>query len=77
MSQSKSLETLYYFKGNEFILKASGSIQVFDGFRKIYNFNITKKNLESDLEKGQELDVNEIRIKQNLPNLLIDIQKQD
>ena len=42
MKPSKSLETLYYLKSNEFLLKASGSIKTFDGFKKIYNFSDIK-----------------------------------
>ena len=67
MSQSKSLETLYYFKGGEFILKASGSIQVFDGFKKIYNFKDPKEDEQTlpDLEKKEKISVNNLSIKQN------------
>ena len=43
MNASKSLETLYYFKNKNFILRASGSISIFDGFKKIYNYSDKKK----------------------------------
>ena len=39
MSQSKNLETSYFIKGEEFLLKSSGSIQIFEGFKKIYNYS--------------------------------------
>ena len=67
MSQSKTLETLYYFKSDDFILKASGSIEVFDGFKKIYNFKDPKEEEQNlpYLEKGQKLFINSLNIKQN------------
>ena len=34
MAQSKSLETTYLIEGGNFVIRSSGSIQVFDGFKK-------------------------------------------
>ncbi len=67
MSVSKSLETLYYFKGGDFIFKASGSIRVFDGFKKIYNYSDKKEEIQElqNLEKDEIVKANEIKIKQN------------
>ena len=44
MAQSKSLETIYSIEGGNFVIRSSGSIQVFDGFKKIYNYS--EKNEE-------------------------------
>ena len=35
MNQSKNLETTYFIKGESIILKSSGSVPIFDGFKKI------------------------------------------
>ena len=44
MNASKSLETLYYFKNKNFILRASGSISIFvTALKKIYNYSDKKK----------------------------------
>ena len=67
MKPSKSLETLYYLKSNEFLLKASGSIKTFDGFKKIYNFSDGKDDSQTlpNLEKNEKLEVKKLDIKQN------------
>ena len=39
MAQSKSLETIYSIEGGNFVIRSSGSIQVFDGFKKVYNYS--------------------------------------
>ena len=48
-------------------MKASGSIQVFDGFKKIYNFKDPKEEEQTlpELEKGEKILVNNLNIKQN------------
>ena len=38
MSPSINLETTYYIKSENFLLKASGSIEKFSGFKTVYNF---------------------------------------
>ena len=52
---------------NEFLLKASGSIKTFDGFKKIYNFSDSKDDSQTlpNLEKNEKLEVKKLDIKQN------------
>ena len=38
MGQSINLETSYYIKGGEILLKASGSIEKFKGFKSVYDY---------------------------------------
>ena len=38
MEQSLNLETTYYIKGEEILLKAGGSIEKFKGFKEVYNY---------------------------------------
>ncbi len=67
MNSSKNLETTYFIKGENFKLKANGSIQVFDGFKKIYDYSDKsdeQQNLPS-LSEGDELKMVNIEIKQN------------
>ena len=67
MNSSKNLETTYFIKGENFKLKANGSIQVFDGFKKIYDYSDKsdeQQNLPS-LSEGDELKLVNIEIKQN------------
>lgn len=67
MEQSINLETSYYIKGKEILLKATGSIEKFKGFKEVYNF--TDKNDEKQklphLEINEILSQNKIDIKQN------------
>ena len=67
MKPSKSLETLYYLKSEDFLLKASGSIKIFDGFKKIYDFSDSKDESQilPNLEKDEKLEVKKLGIKQN------------
>ncbi len=67
MAQSKSLETIYVLKGGDFVLKSSGSIQTFDGFKKIYNYSDKNDDQQSlpNLKKGDNLKIINISIKQN------------
>jgi DNA topoisomerase-1 len=67
MTQSKSLETTYYFKSNGFVLKSSGSIQVFDGFKKIYNYFEKTEDIQElpNLQSGDKLKIKNVEIKQN------------
>ncbi len=62
MSSSKNMETAYFIKSDNFILKASGSIQIFDGFKKIYNY--FDKN-----DDQQELPILNIRDKLEILNI--------
>ena len=39
MSPSVNLETTYYIKSEKVLLKASGSIEKFSGFKKVYNYS--------------------------------------
>ena len=54
MSPSVNLETTYYIKSENFLLKASGSIEKFSGFKTVYNF-FEKDN---ETQKLHELEVN-------------------
>ena len=55
MSPSISLETTYYIKSENFLLKASGSIEKFSGFKKVYNF------YEKDNEAQTLLNLNQMQ----------------
>ena len=48
MEPSINLETTYYIKGENFLLKASGSIEKFSGFKSVYNYS-EKDNEEQTL----------------------------
>ena len=67
MSQSKNLETSYFIKGEEFLLKSSGSIQIFEGFKKIYNYSEKTDDLQKlpNLKVGDIINISKIEIKQN------------
>ncbi len=67
MAQSKSLETTYLIEGGEFILRSSGSIQVFDGFKKVYNYSEKNDGEQSlpNLNKDDQLEIVKVEIKQN------------
>ena len=67
MSQSKNLETSYFIKGEEFLLKSSGSIQIFEGFKKIYNYSEKTDDLQKlpNLKVGDIVNISKIEIKQN------------
>ena len=58
---------LYYFKNKNFILRASGSISIFDGFKKIYNYSDKKNDSQKlpELMKNEKLKVQSLEIKQN------------
>ncbi len=67
MSPSINLETIYYIKADNFLLKASGSIEKFKGFKKIYNF---KEKMDDEqqlpnLSENEKLTKSNISIKQN------------
>ena len=55
MSPSISLETTYYIKSENFLLKASGSIEKFSGFKKVYNYSEKDKE-EQTLPELQSND---------------------
>ena len=67
MSPSKSLETTLYIKSQNFMLKASGSIEKFSGFKKVYDY--FDKNDEAqklpDLKKNTPLTKSILEVKQN------------
>ena len=57
MAPSINLETTYYIKSNNFLLKAVGSIKKFKGFKEIYNFS-EKENNDSQNLPNLEKTVN-------------------
>ncbi len=67
MNPSMNLETIYFIKSNKFLLKASGSIEKFKGFKKIYDYFEKKEEEQKlpELEKNKNLNQNIIEIKQN------------
>ncbi len=67
MTPSVSLETTVYFKSNNFLLKASGSIPKFQGFKKIYNYLDKKEDSQNlpDLRENDKLSIQNLEVKQN------------
>ena len=67
MSPSINLETTYYIKSENFLLKASGSIEKFSGFKKVYNFSEKDNEIQTlpELPQNTKLDQCNIDIKQN------------
>ena len=67
MSQSKSLETTYLINGGDISLKATGSIQIFDGFKKVYNYSEKKEQSQDlpNLKNGDKLNITKVDTKQN------------
>ena len=67
MSPSVSLETTYYIKSENFLLKASGSIEKFSGFKKVYNYSEKDKEAQTlpELQSNATLHQHNIDIKQN------------
>ncbi len=67
MSPSINLETTYYIKSKSFLLKASGSIEKFKGFKKIYDFSDKKEELQDlpELEKNASLKHEKVLTKKN------------
>ena len=67
MSPSINLETTYYIKTDNFLLKASGSIEKFKGYKKIYNFKEKMDNEQQlpNLSENEKLTKSNISIKQN------------
>ena len=67
MSPSINLETTYYIKSENFLLKASGSIEKFSGFKKVYNFSEKDNEIQTlpELPQNTKLDQYNIDIKQN------------
>ena len=49
MEASINLETTYYIKGDEILLKSSGSIEKFKGFKSVYNYQRKMKMNKSFL----------------------------
>ena len=67
MEQSLSLETTYYIKGEEILLKAGGSIEKFKGFKSVYNYQEKNENEQKlpNLNIKDKLLQKKIDIKQN------------
>ena len=67
MSQSKSLETSYFISGDQFLLKSTGSIEIFEGFKKVYNYSDKSEKAQNlpNLTEGDILKINNIETKQN------------
>ncbi len=67
MSPSINLETIYYIKTDNFLLKASGSIEKFKGYKKIYNFREKMDDEQQlpNLSENEKLTKSQISIKQN------------
>ena len=67
MEQSKNLETSYFINGGEFVIKSSGSIRIFDGFKKVYNYTdkIDEEQTLPDLKKNDKLNIVKVETKQN------------
>ena len=67
MAQSKSLETTYILNGGNFVLKSTGSVEVFKGFKKIYNYSDKNDDQQPlpNLEVGHIMDQSKVEIKQN------------
>ena len=67
MSESKNLETSYFFQGESILLKSSGSVPIFDGFKKIYNYSDKADTEQSlpNLNKEDKVKIKKVNIKQN------------
>ena len=67
MEPSINLETTYYIKGDEVLLKANGSIEKFKGFKSVYNYQDRNDDQQTlpELNLKDKLDQSKIEIKQN------------
>ena len=67
MAQSKSLETTYILNGGNFVLKATGSVEIFKGFKKIYDYSDKSDDQQPlpNLETGHIMNKSKVDIKQN------------
>ena len=67
MKPSINLETTYYIKSEDFLIKAVGSIEKFSGFKEVYNFKDNDKDIQNlpDLDKNSKLKQKDISTKQN------------
>ena len=67
MGQSINLETSYYIKGDEILLKASGSIEKFKGFKSVYDYQDKNDDDQKlpELSLKDKLNLSKIAIKQN------------
>jgi len=67
MGQSINLETSYYIKGDEILLKASGSIEKFKGFKSVYDYQDKNDDDQKlpELSLKNKLHLSKIAIKQN------------
>ena len=67
MAQSKSLETTYILNGGNFVLKSTGSVEIFKGFKKIYNYSDKSDDQQPlpNLEIGHTMNKSKVDIKQN------------
>ena len=68
MEPSINLETTYYIKGDEVLLKANGSIEKFKGFKSVYNYQDRNDDQQTlpELNLKDKLNQSKIEIKQNL-----------
>ena len=67
MEPSINLETTYYIKGDEVLLKANGSIEKFKGFKSVYNYQDRNDDQQTlpELNVKDKLNQSKIEIKQN------------
>ncbi len=67
MQPSINLETTYYIKGDEVLLKANGSIEKFKGFKSVYNYQDRNDDQQTlpELNLKDKLNQSKIEIKQN------------
>ncbi len=67
MAQSKSLETTYILNGGDFTLRSTGSVEIFKGFKKVYNYSDKNDDQQPlpNLEKDEKLEISKVDIKQN------------
>ena len=67
MEPSINLETTYYIKGDEVLLKANGSIEKFKGFKSVYNYQDRNDDQQTlpELNLKDKLNQSKIEIKQN------------
>ena len=67
MEPSINLETTYYIKGDEVLLKANGSIEKFKGFKSVYNYQEKDEDEQKlpELNLKDKLHQSNIETKQN------------
>ena len=67
MEASINLETTYYIKGDEILLKSSGSIEKFKGFKSVYNYQEKNEDEQKlpELSLKEKLHQSKLETKQN------------